>query len=193
MSTLIFITSSVSSSLNTINKISSNFEETSINESISGYTDEDNLNQRKTAIDQANWYVRFNSQFVLYLFLIIGFFDVLGLFRFKENTFLENTYPLMVIFLALTLLTIDLGSIARFRYVFYLIILSRYTILAGLQPFDIKLKFVSLTFLPILSLYAIVSMRSGFYTVDPLLLINNAFTTFLIHSDISLSELLIGH
>ncbi len=42
-------------------------------------------------------------------------------------------------------------------------------------------------------LYIIVVFRAGFYTVDPLLLVNNSIFTFFMHSDISLSELLIGH
>lgn len=191
ISVFIFISNSISSSLGIIKNLSSNFEETSIEEASSSYTDEENLNERVLNTQKTNWYVRLKTESILYFLLIIGILDVLGVFRFNENNFSKKMYPLMFIFLILTLLTKDLGSISRFRYVFYLLILSRYTILAGIQP--LKLKLISYIFLPILVLYIIVSFRAGFYTVEPTLLLNNMIAIFFTHSDVSLSEFLIGH
>ncbi len=96
---------------------------------------------------ETNWYVSFKNISVLYFFIVIGILDVLGILRFKENSFLIKTYPLIVVFLALTLLTSQLGSIARFRFIFYILILSRYIVLSGIQPFDAKLKYISINFL----------------------------------------------
>ena len=193
LSLLIFSLSTVSTSLGAIKNATALFEETAIEESSNPYTNEDSLNERKEQGLQSNWYVRYKNISIFYFFLVLGLLDVLGIFRFEENDFLRATFPLLVAFLALTLLTYGLGSIARFRFIFYILILSRYVILAGFQPFDKKLKFMSLSFLPILTLYILVVFRAGFYTVDPLLLVNNSIFTFFMHSEISLSELLIGH
>lgn len=189
----ISVVSSVSSSLTTVENITSVFEETAIDDSTSSYTDEGALEIKKEKFSNVNWYVQLRNSSVLYFLIILALFDVFGLFGFKENKFLITTYPLMVIFLTLTLLTIELGSLARFRFVFYILILSRYVILCGLQPNNKILNSIALFFVPFLTFYTIIVFRGGFYTVDPLLLINNAFLTFFINSDVSLSEFLVGH
>jgi hypothetical protein len=193
ISLLIFSISSVSTSLGAVKNATTVFEETAIEESSSAYTDEEALIVRKERGLQTNWYVQFKNVSVFYFFLILGILDVFGVLRLKENNFLKATYPLLVAFLVLTLLTYGLGSIARFRFIYYILILSRFVILAGIQPFDNKLKFASFVLAPILILYTLVVFRAGFYTVDPLLLVNNSILTFFMHSDVSLSELLIGH
>ncbi len=183
----------ISSSLGFISSVSSNMDETSVSNRSEAYSSEDFLAARNDKELQTNWYVRYNTNFVLYFFILIGVLDVLGFLKFKENNFLYNTYPLFLIFLILLMITKDLGSISRFRYVFYLLLLGRYLILIGLQPNNKKLKLIAICFMPILFLHIIVSFRSGFYTVDPLLLVNNSVLSFFMHSDISLSEFLIGH
>ncbi len=193
ISLAIMFASSVSSSLSFIANLSSNMEESAITERTESYTDEDGLEHRYKKRSNTNWYVRYSANAVLYFFIFLGVIDVLGLFRYKENKFLYNTFPLIFVFLVLTMLTKDLGSISRFRYALYLLILSRYSVLIGLQPNDIRLNGLANFFVPILSLFVIVSLRTGFYYVDPLLLINNSILTFFVHNDISLSELLIGH
>ena len=193
LSLILMSTNSTSASLSFIANFSSNMEESALTERTESYTDTEGLEHRYKKVSDSNWYVRYSANFVLYFFIFLGVIDVFGLFKFKENEFLYNTFPLFFIFLVLTMLTKDLGSISRFKYILYLLVLSRYSILIGLQPFDFRLKGISYLFLPILILFVIVSFRSGFYTVDPLLLVNNSILTFFIHSDISLSQLLIGH
>ena len=190
---VIFAFSSVSSSLNTIKSISNNFQETTIEDSANSYTDEEVLNERIDAKKGNNWYVQLKDDLILYFFLIIGILDVLGILVFRENSFLKRMYPLFVVFLILVLLTKDLGSISRFKYIYYLLFLSRYAILVGIQPYNGLLRYISYSFAPILLLYVVVTFRAGFYTVEPLLLVNNSVLTFFMHSDMSLSEFLIGH
>jgi hypothetical protein len=86
-----------------------------------------------------------------------------------------------------------MGSLSRFKYVYFLLLLSRFVILAGLQPENKKMKAITKIFVPFLALYILVTFRAGFYFVDPLLLINNSLTMFFLNSDISLSEFIVGH
>ena len=189
----IFATSTITSSLNIIKNVSSKFEGTSIEDSTDSYTSEEVIEDKNDRVSNSNWYVSLRVDAMLYFLILLGVIDALGLFRFKENQFLRTTYPLVLTFLILTIVTMDLASISRFRYVFFLLILSRYVALVGLQPLNNSLKLISYLFLPILTLYIIVSLRAGFYFVDPILLISNSILTFFIHSDVSLSEFLVGH
>lgn len=192
-SIFISVVSSVSSSLSIIKSATAPFEETSIDDSTKSYTDDEIVESRKQQSSNVNWYVNLRNLSILYFLIILGVLDVFGFFGFKENRFLIITYPLLIVFFILTLLTMGLGSIARFRFIFYILILSRYFILIGIQPNDKRLNTIALLFMPILIFYTIIVFRAGFYTVDPLLLVNNSVLTFFVHSDISLSEFLIGH
>lgn len=189
----LFTINTVTSSLNLFSTVASTFEETSIEKSMENYGNEEDLEARKESFNQTNWYVRLNQYNIFYFLVIIGILDVLGVFRYKENSFLHITYPFFFIFLLLAIFTNELGSIGRFKYVYYLLLLSRLLILSGIDPNKNKFKGIALSFLPILIMYTLVSFRAGFYFVDPTLLINNVFAVFFTESEVSLSEFLIGH
>lgn len=193
VSLLIALVSSTTGSLAYFRASSDYFEETAVESSIDAYSNEEVLESRKIKYQNANWYKKMRTESVFFFFVFVGILDVFGIFRFKENKFLLNIYPVFVIFLALTVLTYNLGSISRFKNVFYLIFLTRYSILAGIQPFDIKLRTISYCLIPIMTIYVLVSFRAGFYTVEPTLIINNLIGVFFVHSNVSLSEFLIGH
>ena len=189
----LFTVNTVTSSLNLFSSVASTFEETSIEKSMESYGNEEILESRKENYNRTNWYVRFNQFSIFYFLVFIGILDVLGVFRYEENSFLYRTYPLFFIFLLLSLLTDELGSIGRFKYVYFLLLLSRLLILSGLQPNKRIFKGIALPLLPILIMYTLVSFRTGFYLVDPTLLINNVFAIFFTESEVSLSEFLVGH
>ena len=65
--------------------LSSFFEETSLEESTSAYTNEEAVEERKERGVQLNWYVKLKNMSVFYFFIILGVLDVLGIFRFKER------------------------------------------------------------------------------------------------------------
>jgi hypothetical protein len=125
----------------------------------------------------------------LLVFFLFDYFNIIGLKRQKDSVFFNNLYQL---FFLTTLFTINLGSIARFIYVFYLLVIIR---ILSLQVIDTnsRLKRINYIFIPILILHFFVSFRSGFYYIDPLLLYAPSAAMFYLNSDISLSQLLIGH
>jgi hypothetical protein len=185
--------SSVSNSFNAINSFISPLEDSRIVSNATVYTDVDLLNNRVESLNKNNWYVSLSSNGMLYFLLILGIMDLFGVFKFKETLFLKKSYPLLFLFLILTLVTLNMGSLSRFKYVYFLLLLSRFVILAGLQPENKKMKAITKIFVPFLALYILVTFRAGFYFVDPLLLINNSLTMFFLNSDISLSEFIVGH
>ena len=185
--------SSITTSLKLFNSVSSNFEETTIERSMESYGNEELVEQRNEISENKNWYVKFRSFVVYFALIFIAVLDIFGILKFKENNFSYKTFPLYLIFLLLSLFTNQLGSIGRFQYVFYLLFFSRFLILSGIQPNNNRFKWIAYVLLPVISLHAIVSFRAGFYYVEPTLLINNSIAIFFTHSDISLSEFLIGH
>jgi hypothetical protein len=160
---------------------------------VSGYSNEDQLEVRKEKAAGANWYVKLRGEAMLYFLLMITFIEVFGIIQFKSSPFLDKIQPLLILFLCITLLTMNLGSIGRFKNIFYLLSLSRYVILIGLQPLNYVLKVYSYLLIPILVLWVLVIFRAGFYFMDPFLLLNNGITAFFVRSNESLSEFLIGH
>ena len=192
-SLMIFASTSSGYLLSTLEGYTSIFNETVVEERVNSYTDQDVLQQRTQKQSQNNWYVSLRSDSILYFLLILTFMEISGFWKFHENEFTEKMFPYLTIFFCVTLLTINLGSIGRFKNIFYLLALSRYVHLFGLQPWDSRLRFSSYILFPILILYILVTFRAGFYTIDPLLLIHNVVTAFFLESDLSLSEFLVGH
>jgi hypothetical protein len=190
---MFFVVSSTTSLLGFIENSLTFFSETTIEERISGYSDEEQLVGKQEKAAKANWYVKTRAEALLYFLLIITSLEAFGIIKFRNNEFLASMEPLIILFLCITLLTINLGSIGRFKNIFYLLSLSRYIILIGMMPLNHTLKLYSYILMPILLLWIIVTFRAGFYFTEPLLLVNNVFTTFVMHSEVSLSEFLVGH
>jgi hypothetical protein len=169
------------------------FEETSVEDRVEGYSNSELLMQKKAIAAGRNWYINLHQNSLLYVLIFTFLLEFAGFFKWNSNAFLKNLYPLIVIFFCLTLLTFNLGSLGRFRYVFYLLSLVYYAVLYGINPGNRALRILSYILIPLLVLHIAVSARAGFYYVDPLLLVSNPILLFFVQSDVSLSELIVGH
>lgn len=190
---VVFFSSSIGQKLTFLQNLAAPFQESVVYQSAESYTNIELLEERFERTSETNWYVSLRSDSILYFLIIISFLEIFGFLKFNENQLTKRMFPLIVIFLIYTLLTIDLGSLGRFKNIFYLLALGRYVILVGLQPFNMKLKVASRVLIPILLLWVLVVGRGGFYFVDPLLLVANPIILFFEQSSISLSQLLVGH
>lgn len=163
-----------------------------VEQSASSYLDQDRLNERLALRESVNWYVTWRVNLINIFFgafFLLDFFGRIKKINQKENLFFTNLYQL---FFLVSLFTFNLGSIGRFVYIFYLLVLIR---IISFQTLDVnrKLRFYNLIFLPIFLIHVLVTFRSGFYYVDPLLLVSPSFILLFFQSEISLSQLLIGH
>lgn len=190
---LSFINGTIGTKINLLQQVTTPFENTTIFEAAQSYTDYDILQERHIRLSQTNWYVTLRSNLLLFFLLTLTLLEYLRVFKFRETAFTKKLFPIVIFFFIFTILTIDMGSLGRFNYIFYLFAISRYIILIGRQPNDKKLKYAGMILFPILVLWILVIARGGFYFVDPLLLVGNPIILFLEQSSISLSELLVGH
>ena len=179
--------------LNTIQNNMGVLDETTIKERIEGYTDEENIGARRDLISATNWYVTARANAIVYFFLLIFILEYFNFFNWRYNSFLHKLNPLLLVFFCVTLISFNLPSIARFQYVFFLLLLIHLTVIAGSNLRSKKLTIIAYIMLPILLLHTVVILRAGFYTVDPFLIIGNPLSLFFEHSDVSLSEFIIGH
>ena len=184
--------SSTTSSLDFITKAITVFESDSVTNATSGYLDEEQLAKRVVKVEATNWYVQWRTHLLNVFFILFFIFDFFNLNKWNKvlvNPIFDKMYQF---FFLITLFTFNLGSMGRFVYVFYLLILLR---IIQIQTLDCnqKLKKWNYYFIPILALHVIVTFRAGFYTIDPLLLISPSIALFFVESERSLSEFLIGH
>ncbi len=183
--------SSTTSSLDFISDFVKLFDNEVIGESASGYLNEDKLSERQASIAATNWYVQWRLHLINLFFLLFYLIDFfyLRIKRPVKSLFFERFYD---IFFLVSVFTLNLGSISRFVYMFYFLVLIR---LIEIHKFDAAKKYSiwSKLALPILVLNTFVTFRAGFYFVDPYLLFMPSFFLVFIESDISLSQLLIGH
>lgn len=193
VSMLIFLLSTTTGMFQFLQNWVTVFDDTSIEENIGGYVDEKIYQMRKDEASGRNWYVQLSADMVLYFFLVTAALDFFRISKLKETEMTKRIFALALIFFTLTLLSFNLGSIARFKNIFFLLMLFRYAILLNHDPVNGYLKGISYVLVPILTLFVLVSFRSGFYTVDPLLVIGNPITIFFAESSTSLSEFLVGH
>lgn len=193
-SVLFFTISSTTNIFAFTNTIIEEFGESSVAEATEAYTNEDVLAETTEIIQNANWYVKAREVLVKYSFLLIFMLDFFGFFKWRTNRFLESWYSLYVLFFCFALITSNLGSIGRFMYVFQLLCIIRLGVIAQINGRkNIAIKNVTTIMVPIMLLHFLVSLRAGFYFVDPLLFVGNPIVFFFVHSSVSLSEIIVGH
>ena len=192
-SIIFFITTSTTTVFNYLNKGVSMFEETSLEESVSSYADQSLVQKKQIKHASTNWYVRLRSDSVFYLLIFAFLLEFTGIIRLNTNKITQKLYPYLIVFFAVALIGYNLGSIGRFKNIFYLLAFARYAIIFPININSKYLKYLAMAFSPILVLYVLVTFRGGFYTIDPLLLVSNPIILFLTRSSESLSEFLIGH
>lgn len=183
--------SSTTSSLDFISDIVKLADNEVIEESASSYLNQDRLSERHADVAATNWYVQWRIHLINIFFLsfyLIDFFYLRNKNPVKSK-FFERNYD---IFFLISLFTLNLGSIARFIYIFYFFVLIR---LMEIHSSDCVKKYSiwSKIALPILFLHILVTFRSGFYFVDPYLVFMPSILLVFFESDVSLSQLLIGH
>jgi len=188
-----FITSSATGILSFIEEKVSVVDETSIGESMTTYTDVEYHGDRKLKAGQRNWYVRLRSDSLFYILVAAFLIEFFGITRLVENRYTKNLSPYLILFFAIALIGYNLGSMGRFKNIFYLLSMARYVIIFPLNYQSKYLKYLAVVLGPSLLLYVAVTFRAGFYFVDPLLLISNPIILFLEHSGESLSEFIVGH
>ncbi len=168
-----------------------NINITIIEESASQYFDENILLERQADALKVNWYVKWREDLIKLFFLFFYLYDFFIMRRIQiiKFSFFEG---ILDIFFLLSIFTFNLGSISRFLYIFYILALIRLIeihIKSSTRYYSIWSKLA----LPVLTLHIVVSLRAGFYFVDPLLLFMPSFFLLFVKSDINLSELLVGH
>lgn len=164
-----------------------------VGESASSYANQEIYQQRKAIAETRNWYVTMRSESILYILLIATLIEAFGLVRLQETSFTYQVFPFLIVFFCLTLLTYYLGSVGRFKNIFFLLALTRYTVLF---PFNYQSRFIKVLvalLVPTLTLYILVTFRSELYFVESTLFVNNVIGIFFSRSKESLSEFLIGH
>ncbi len=183
--------SNTTSSFDYISETLKFFDNEVIEESASGYLDQDKLSERNTEIVDANWYVQWRVNLINAFFLLSYLWDFFYM-RIKnpiKSKFFERLYDF---FFLISLFTLNLGSIGRFVYIFYFFILIRLMELhsnAGSNKFSFLAKIA----FPVIAIQVLVTFRAGFYYVDPYLIFMPSITLLFAKSEISLSQLLIGH
>lgn len=190
-SLVIFLSGNINSKLNVINTNFSGFSE-KVDSRTESYVDAENLDERTAKVSKRNWYAKLNSQAINYFLILIIVLINFNILRVRQ-TKLSNKIKTYVLFtMIITLLIYDLGSISRFKRIFQIFALIY---LASLYQINKKtMRFVSNVCSLIFVLYIMVTFRAGFYTVDPYLLVfGGSVLVFMLRSDISLSELLVGH
>lgn len=184
--------SSTTNSLQFVSNSLSFLDSEQIDKVSSGYLDEDSLEERQEGVAKTNWYVQARVNLLnlfFFTFFILDYFEIIKWKVPIQNDFFRNFYHL---FFIVAVFTFNLGSIGRFVYVFYFLILIR-ILMIQYSSQNLNLKKINYVFLPILILHIFVICRGGFYYVDPLLLISPSVILFLIQSERSLSEFLVGH
>jgi len=174
-----------------VGSTSSYFEGSRIENRIDAYTNQDIKEQIAGKRAKTNWYVRWNRQISHFFLTAVFIIEFILNIKWKQTLFLKKLYPFYVLFFTISLSLH--GVIDRYSYIFAMIFFMRFTILIGLNPKSRFLRMVSLLLIPILILHLAIVFRSGFYTVDPLLLISPAAVLLFIQSKTSLSELIVGH
>jgi hypothetical protein len=164
-----------------------------LEENVEGYLDDDKLSNRQERSGEQNWYVKLKDESIHYFLVILFIINAFGIFKWEGNEFTKKLFPLLLIFFTLTLMTYNLGSVGRFKYIFYSLCLINYSVLAGLNPDSQSFKVVSRLLLPFLFLHILVYCRALFYWIDPLLIIGNPVVIYLFRSEESLSEFIVGH
>lgn len=189
---LFAIVSSTSSSLDFITTAIDVFDNETISNSSSSYTDEQYIAKRSQLLAETNWYVQARVNLLnifFYTFFLIDFFNI---HKWKKPHSSELFLNLYHFFFLISVFTLGLASLSRFNYVFYMLCILR-ILQFQVSENQSRLLVFNRIFLFILILNILVSFRGGFYFVDPLLLISPSIALFFIHSDISLSEFIVGH
>ncbi|MFN3754471.1 EpsG family protein [Flavobacterium sp.] len=184
--------SSTTSSLDFIKNALSFFQNDTISNATSGYVDEDSIIKKSTNLATKNWYVVWRSNLInafFFSFFILDFFRLNKWKEIKQNKSFETVY---CFFFILALFTFNLGSLGRFVYLFYFLVIIRILMYQAVNKNDEMIR-LSYFFVPIMLLHIIVSFRAGFYYVDPFLLISPSPALLFVQSPVSLSEFLIGH
>lgn len=169
------------------------FGDSSVKTVSTSYTDEEIIEAKNTETETANWYVKVRQALITYSFFSIFLLEFAGVFRWRTNKYLDSWYSLYVLFFSISALTINLGSLGRFSYIFYLLSLVRLLVLCAHNPKNKYLHTIRFYMYPVMLIHVLVSLRAGFYYVDPLLLVGNPVVFFLVNSKISLSEFIVGH
>lgn len=163
----------------------------SISNSSASYLDEDKLAERKIAENTGNWYVKGRMQAINLLFLLFYLYDFI---KIQSRTMVQNRvfFNLYHLSFVISVITLNAGSIARFIYIFYFMVLIR-LLYIHVHFYGKKLSLWGYLTIPVLILHILVTFRGSFYFVDPLLLVSPSPYLLFMHSNVSLSQLLIGH
>lgn len=182
VSVLILLSSSyIESVFNFMNEYSEIFGD-QISQKVNTYANLDFLETRNRKISELNWYVSFNN-YALTIFLILLFLlERIRIIKWDKNEIMKNLYPFITIFLALALISYNLGSIGRYKRIFMLFSFIYLTIMASIPNNKLISKYIGIILIPIMIIYAYVIFRTGIQTFDIKLLIVNPITVFILLS-----------
>lgn len=168
-------------------------DSTSVGQSMESYADQDIYEQRQQKSSSTNWYVRVRAFAHIYILLLAFLIEFFGFVKSNETEFSKKMMPILTIFFCVALITFNLGSVGRFKNIFLLLILARYVIIYPVNQTGNFFKILMIAMTPVILIYIIVTLRSEFYFIEPLLLINNSIGIFFVRTQENLSEFIVGH
>lgn len=166
-----------------------------IEESTSGYLDASKYKQTDDAATGSSkrWYAKYRFPILIWFLVIVYFLHFFKYVRAPLGSSLIYEKFLSAFFI-LSMLTMNLGSLGRFIYVFvFLMIILLLSSQWQIQHNRVVNKVIENSFYFVIFLNIIVIFRGQFYTVNPFLLVSPSVLLPFLDSDVSLSELLVGH
>ena len=129
-----------------------------LEERISSYSDNDYILRRGKEIEQAKWFVQWNTRLVFY-FMIFAVFYIRTKYRKAVSSIdAENLYSFLLLFLAYTNFTGSIASGSRFQ-VLFLLFSTVYVFLFFTRYRFVKIHLISLMGLIPILLYVIFRLR----------------------------------
>lgn len=189
----IFVLTTTTGLLGYASEVLELFEDSSVKDAADSYTNEDDIQERSVSFEKTNWYVQFREVAIMAIMVTTFLLEFLGLLNWKMDKRITSWNSLYVLFFCILMLSYGLGSIARFKYVFFLLWFIRMLLIIDLNRKSHSLHVIYRCLLPAMVLHFFVICRAGFYYIDPLLIVGNPVVFFVTNSSISLSELIVGH
>jgi hypothetical protein len=168
-------------------------DDSTVGQSMESYANQDLYAQKEKKSSSTNWYVRVRAYAHVYILLLAFLMEFFGVVKLSETEFSKKMMPILIIFFCVALITFNLGSIGRFKYIFLLLISVRYVIIYPINQTATFFKFFMIAMTPIILIFIIVTLRAEFYFIEPQLLVNNSIGIFFVRAKESLSEFIVGH
>lgn len=158
---------------------------------VDGYTGDGYIERRNEHANNWNWYVQLrgfgNYYFAIFSLLLVSMLKR----RLKFNIIADNLYAFAILMLVASIITGGMLDVIsnRFANLASFFTLSFLLYISVLNQKSKILKTLSVTYIPIFMLTALVILRGDLYTVSPLLLVGNPLLTLIVETPVSIMDL----